>query len=130
MSATQGYLAAGGNVDSIDSHKEQVLQTVPKWFGGPAFPTLNPNKIFQVEWALGQWHPGRVALGVQGSYAALKPLIAEYGRDSIGVYFPFPRPLSAPAAGDSGESALMVMEFTRAGLASAAARIARTGVPP
>ena len=130
LGTAQAYLAGGGDLATLDSHKAQVLRTAPQWFGGPAFPTLNPNKIFQVEWVLGQWHPGRIALGVQGSYAALKPLIAEYGPDSSGVYFPFPRPLAAPPAGDSGESALMVMEFTPAGLASVAARVARPGGPP
>ena len=123
LGAAQTYLAGGGNLDTLNSHREQVLRTLPQWFGGSAFPTLNPNKMFQVQWALGQWHPGRIALGVQGSYAALQPLIAEYSPDSTGVYFPFPRPQASPPADDSGESALMVMEFTRAGLASAAAAL-------
>ena len=76
LGAAQTYLAGGGNLDTLNSHREQVLRTLPQWFGGSAFPTLNPNKMFQVQWALGQWHPGRIALGVQGSYAALQPLIA------------------------------------------------------
>ena len=32
----------------------------------------------QVQWALGQWHPGRVAIGVEGSYEALQPLIVRH----------------------------------------------------
>jgi hypothetical protein len=89
--------------------------------------------MFQVQWALGELHPGRVDIGVEGSAEALRPLIAQYGPDSTGIYFPFPRRLAArPAAKESQDSApaLMVMEFTRAGLARAAARIAWRGVPP
>jgi hypothetical protein len=134
LGAAEGYLVGGGDLETLDAHKQQVLSAAPRWFGGPAFPTLNPNRMFQVQWALGRWHPGRVAIGVEGSYEALQPLIEQYGADSTGIYFPFPRKLSAPSpsqqSSDNGVPALMVMEFTRAGLASAAARVARPGVPP
>jgi hypothetical protein len=133
LGAAEAYLAGGGNVAALDSHKRQVLSAAPRWFGGPGFPSLNPNKMFQVQWALGQWHPGLVAIGVEGSREALGPLIAQYGPDSTATYFPFPRKLAAmPPAERSGDSApaLMVMEFTRAELARAAARVARPGVPP
>ena len=134
LGAAERYVAGGGDLATLDAHKPQVLSTAPRWFGGPAFPTLNPNRMFQVQWALGQWHPGRVAIGVEGSYEALQPLIAQYGPDSTGIYFPFPRKLAAPSpsepSGDTGVPALMVMEFTREGLAKAAARVARPSVPP
>jgi hypothetical protein len=75
-----------------------------------------------------------VAIGVEGSFEALQPLIARYGPDSTGIYFPFPRKLAAPSSseppGDIGVPALMVMEFTPERLAKAAARLARPGVPP
>jgi hypothetical protein len=134
LGAAERYVAGGGDLATLDAHKPQVLSTAPRWFGGPAFPTLNPNRMFQVQWALGQWHPGRVAIGVEGSYEALQPLIAQYGPDSTGIYFPFPRKLAAPSpsepSGDTGVPALMVMEFTREGLAKAEARVARPSVPP
>ncbi len=134
LGAADKYLAGGGKPETLNAQKPQVVSTAPRWFGGPGFPTLNPNKMFQVQWALGQWHPGRVAIGVEGSDEALQPLIAQYGPDSTGVYFPFPRKLAAPSpaepSGDTGVPALMVMEFTPAGLAKAAARVARPGVPP
>ena len=79
LGAAEKYLAGGGDLETLDAHKLQVLSTAPRWFGGPGFPTLNPNRMFQVQWALGQWHPGRVAIGVEGSYEALQPLIAQYG---------------------------------------------------
>jgi hypothetical protein len=134
LGAAEKYLAGGGDPATLDAHKQQALSTAPRWFGGTGFPTLNPNRMFQVQWALGQWHPGRVAIGVEGSYQALQPLIAQYGPDSASVYFPFPRKLAALSpskpSGDTGVAALMVMEFTREGLAKAAARVARPGVPP
>jgi hypothetical protein len=134
LGAADKYLAGGGKPETLNTQKPQLVSTAPRWFGGPGFPTLNPNKMFQVQWALGQWHPGRVAIGVEGSFEALQPLIARYGPDSTGIYFPFPRKLAAPSSsepsGDTGVPALMVMEFTPEGLAKAAARVARPGVPP
>jgi hypothetical protein len=133
LDAAEAYLAGGGKPETLDAHKQQLLSAGPQWFGGSGFPTLNPNKMFQVQWALGQWHPGLVAIGVEGSYEALRPLIAEYGADSTGIYFPFPRKLATAQSATRFEDsvpALMVMEFTPAGLARAAARIARPGVPP
>ena len=133
LRAAQAYLAGGGTPEKLDSDKTQVLSDAPRWFGGNAFPGVSPNPMFQVQWALGELHPGRVDIGVEGSAEALRPLIAQYGPDSTGIYFPFPRRLAArPAAKESQDSApaLMVMEFTRAGLARAAARIAWRGVPP
>jgi hypothetical protein len=134
LKAAQGYLAGGGNLDSLMSQKDQALRLVPlDWFGGPAFPAVSPNKIFQVQWALGQWHPGRVAIGVEGSYEALQPLISQYGPDSIDIHCPFPQRLAAPppaTRADDSAPALMVMEFTSGGLASAAARVASSRVPP
>jgi hypothetical protein len=134
LGAADKYLAGGGKPETLNAQKPQLVSTAPRWFGGPGFPTLNPNKMFQVQWALGQWHPGRVAIGVEGSFEALQPLIARYGPDSTGIYFPFPRKLAAPSSsepsGDTGVPALMVMEFTPEGLAKAAARVARPGVPP
>jgi len=133
LGAAQKYLADGGNPETLDAHKRQVASTSPRWFGGPAFPTLNPNRMFQVQWALGRWHPGLVAVGVEGSYEALQPLIGQYGPDSTGIYFPFPQKLTVPPPTKRTEDsapALMVMEFTPAGLASAAARVARPVVPP
>ena len=98
LGAAQNYLAGGGDLATLDSHKQQVVSAGTRWFGGSGFPTLNPNKMFLVQWALGQWHPGLVAIGVEGSYEALQPLIAQYGSDSTAVYFPFPRKLAATAA--------------------------------
>ncbi len=134
LRAGHKYLAAGGKPAALLADPRRALALEPvDWFGGPAFPALSPNKIFQVAWALGQWHQGKIAIGVQGSYEAVKPLIDEYGPDSSAIYFPFPHPLRSPPAADgSDEAPLMVMEFTPEGLARAAAAtaIARTGASP
>src|SRR5581483_1729108 len=134
LRAAHEYLAAGGDLDGLQSQPERALRLEPvDWFGGPAFPALSPNRAFQVAWALGQWHKGRIAVGVQGAYEAVKPLIDRYGRDSSAIYFPFPQTLGSPPAGGFGEAPLMVMEFTPAGLARAAAAtgaIARPAARP
>lgn len=124
LGAAEKYLAGGGDLSSLDAHKKEIVSTAPRWFGGAAFPTLNPNRIFQVQWALGHLHPDRVAIGVEGTYEAVQPLIAQYGPDSAAIYFPFPQKLAIPPAQPSngvGAPDLMVMEFTPAGLARAAA---------
>jgi len=134
LSIAERYLAGGGDLDALNDRKYELLESAPRWFGGPAFPKLNPNRMFQVQWMLGRWHPGFAAVGVEGSYEALRPLIVRYGADAATVYFPFPQKLDTPSperspVGD-GAPALMVMEFTPAALANAAARVARPAVPP
>jgi hypothetical protein len=92
---------------------------------GRSISDFDLYRIASQKWQDMDLRVGYLDQEVQGSYAALQPLIAEYSPDSTGVYFPFPRPQASPPAEDSGKSALMVMEFNRAGLASAAARVAR-----
>ena len=124
LGAAEKYLAGGGALSSLDAHKKEIVSTAPRWFGGVAFPTLNPNRIFQVQWALGHLHPDRVAIGVEGTYEAVQPLIEQYGPASAAIYFPFPQKLALPPAQPSnggGAPALMVMEFTPAALVRAAA---------
>jgi hypothetical protein len=134
LGIAERYLAGGGDLDALNDRKYELLDSAPRWFGGPAFPRLNPNRMFQVQWTLGRWHPGLVAVGVEGSYETLRPLIAQYGPDSASVYFPFPQKLDTPAPEKPPDRAdapaLMVMEFTPAALASAAARVAPPAVPP
>jgi hypothetical protein len=61
----------------------------------------------------------RVALGVQGSYAALEPIIDKYRSYAAAVYFPYPQKLSAtPPQGD--DPALMILAFDIDQLALAA----------
>jgi hypothetical protein len=75
------------------------------------------------------WQPHRVAIGVKGSYPALKPIIDKYRPYATAIYFPYPRPLSAtPPQGDT--PALMTMVFEIDQLARAAHAAPSFALPP
>jgi hypothetical protein len=70
---------------------------------------------------LGPWPGDRFAIGIVGSYSAIKPLIDHYGADADTIYFPYPDKLTtAIRTGVTPEIFLMV--FRREGLARAAGR--------
>ena len=68
-----------------------------------------------------------IEVGIEGSYAALKPIIDRYGAQTSAIYFPYPSRLTQPAASLTNDAAMMVMEFDRTGLARAAAAAATGG---
>ena len=69
-----------------------------------------------------------IAVGVTGSYEALKPTIERYRGLARGVYYPYPAKLSESPRGNLFLR-LLVMDFDRAGLAKAA-QAARQAAPP
>ena len=60
-----------------------------------------------------------MAVGVTGSYEALKPTIERYRGFAREIYFPYPSKLSEPPRGNTFMR-LLVMDFSRDGLAKAA----------
>jgi hypothetical protein len=114
------YLDRGGDLASLTPQHAQQLGLLPDgWFGGPLAGAVNSNPIFHADLVLGPAERGRIAVGVEGSYDALEPVVRTYAADASQVYFPYPLPLS-PASAPRGP-AMMVMTFDRAGLARAAA---------
>ena len=69
---------------------------------------------------LGPWNGNRVALGVVGSYEALRPLIEKYKDAAAQVFFPFPKPFNEPPQGETFMR-LLVMVFDQRVLTSATA---------
>lgn len=97
----------------------------PDWVGGPAVTAVYNPGIFLDNLLLGPWGQGFVAVGIEASYPAVKPLIENYGPDASIVYFPFPQRFSAPPPKSAERNpALMMMVFSRDGLAHAAERAA------
>jgi hypothetical protein len=94
-----------------------------EWFGGAFLSTGDSNPIFHAGMVLGPAQPDQIAVGIEGWYDALEPVIRSYSADASRIYFPYPVPLS-PASARPG-SAMMVMTFDRAGLAHAAAAAMR-----
>jgi hypothetical protein len=99
------------------------------WFGGEPFPSHDRigNPLFHLESILSASKNDAIEVGIEGSYAALKPIIDRYGAQASAIYFPYPRRLMQPTATLTNGAAMMVMEFNRTGLARAAAA-ATTGV--
>ena len=64
-----------------------------------------------------------IAVGIEGWYDALQPIIRSYGVYATRIYFPYPAPLLVGSAPQG--PAMMAMTFNRAGLARSAASIRR-----
>jgi hypothetical protein len=118
--AAQRYLAKGGDPASLNPEQAQKLGLLPDdWFGGALFSTTNTSSLFHSKLILEPSPPGGIAVGVEGWYDALEPIIRTYGADATRIYFPYPVPFSL--ASMPREPAMMVMTFGRAGLEGAAA---------
>jgi hypothetical protein len=125
------YLAGGGDPASLSPELAQKLGLLPQgWFGGTLLSTADSNPIFHFEVVLGPAHPSGIAVGLEGWYDALEPIIRTYSVDATRIYFPYPTPL-APASMPHGramreDSEMMVMTFDRASLGRAAASATRS----
>ena len=107
LEAAHRYLAAGQNLAALTPmHAQQMGLIPPGWVDDPDVRTN--NGLY-----LGPWPNGRVAVGLVGSYEALKPLIDQYRSRASAILFPFPRPLADPPQGDTFMR-LIVFVFDRA----------------
>jgi hypothetical protein len=121
------YLSQGRNPADLTPQVVQALDLVPlEWFGGEPFPNHDHvgNPIFHLESILRPTKNNSIEVGLEGSYAALEPIIDRYGTQASAIYFPYPSRLTPPKARLSNDAAMMVMEFDHPGLARAAAEAA------
>jgi hypothetical protein len=129
LTGAERYLSQGRNPAELTPQAAETLGLVPlDWFGGEPFPSHDHvgNPIFHIESILSGSRGGGIAVGIEGSYAALKPTIDRYSPQASAIYFPYPSRL-APKASLTGGAAMLVMEFERTGLARAAAAAATGG---
>ena len=120
--AAHNYLARGGDPDSLNPENAAKLGLLPDgWFGGAIFARANPNSAFHARVVLGPSSSDRIAVGLEGWYDSLEPIIRRYGKNASQIYFPYPAVLSRTSAPDG--PAMMVMTFERTGLESAVAAI-------
>jgi hypothetical protein len=119
--STQRYLAQGGDPVSLSPERAQHLGLLPQdWFGGAAFTATDANPhYFNFKVVLGPSQDGRIAVGIEGLYDTLQPIIGTYGIDASKIYFPYPVPFSSASV--PHKPAMMVMTFDRAGLERAVA---------
>jgi hypothetical protein len=124
--AANKYLQRTGSLDGLTPPVADNLGLIPAgWLVGPPIPPYYWSQGSELRrdkglW-LGPWSDGQASIGLEGSYAALKPLIDKYRDAASEIYFPYPDQLSATSPKDG--SALLVIVFDRAQLSRAAAQI-------
>ncbi len=92
----QRYLDMGGELASLSPGRAQQLGLLPQgWFGGALPGAGDSNPIFHSSIVLGPAQPDGTAVGIEGSYDALEPIIQSYRADATRIYFPYPTPLVA-----------------------------------
>jgi hypothetical protein len=135
ISAADQYLARGGNLTKLDIPAIQAAGLFPAdWKFDP-----KPDGYRDI-WA-GRLN-GKLALGVIGSAAGLRPTLDRYGAEAEKIYLPYPREWSpgarrqgvfdaflaptvwSPTSGGGDSLQLMVMEFDPARLHQLAMRVA------
>ncbi len=115
--AANTYLANGGSLAQLSPRHAEALGLLAPHSTNDA-DVRTGNGLY-----LGPLGDGLIGVGVVGSYAALRPLIAKYRADAARIYFPYPHDLTDPPRGDVFMRQ-MVIAFDRAGLARAAAEAA------
>ncbi len=118
--AAYRYVASGRPLRELSPLVAQQADLLPmNWVGGPLVRSSQTPGLLLDGLMLGPAGRYRVAVGVQGSYAALKPLIDRYRPFATAINFPYPHPLTAnQPQGDS--PALMTIVFDVDQLARAA----------
>jgi hypothetical protein len=133
VAAAYGYLASGKRLPDLSPLAAQRAGLLPpNWVGGPLLRSAQVPGVMLDGLMLAPGQSHRVALGVQGSYAALKPIIDKYRPYAAAIYFPYPRKLSAtPPQGDAPALMTMVFEVDQlARAAHAAPSLALPGAAP
>ena len=115
IAAANRYLAEGRDLAALNVKVAEQLGLIPSGWARAATAVA-----FNALW-LGQWEDTGVSVGITGSYAALKPVIAKYHDDAERIYFPFPTEFHDAAKVPTGAHVIMLI-FDRAGLARAAAK--------
>ncbi len=96
---------------------------VPEWLAGTAFdPRPSPDARMAYDIWLGRAGSAYLGIGVTGTYEALQPIITNYSRDAIQVFFPAPDVLAVGAK--HKDRGLLLMVFDHDGLARAATHAA------
>ena len=130
LAAAYGFVTSGRSLSELSPLAVQQAGLLPpNWVGGPLLRSSPTPGLMLDGLMVAPSQPHRVALGVRGSYAALKPIIDKYRPYAAAIYFPYPRALSAtPPQGDA--PALMTMVFDVDQLARAAHAAASLALPP
>jgi hypothetical protein len=124
--AANTYLKRNGALAGLSPPVADSLGLLPAgWLVGPRLPPYYWSQGAELRldkglW-LGPWRDGQVSVGLEGSYAAVKPLIEKYRSAAGQIYFPYPEQLSGSSEKDG--SGLLVIVFDRGQLSRAALQI-------
>jgi len=124
--AANTYLQRNGALAGLSPPVADSMGLLPTgWLVGPPLPPYYWSQGVELRldkglW-LGPWRDGEVSVGLEGSYAAIKPLIEKYRSAASQIYFPYPDQLSETSQKDG--SGLLVIVFDRAQLSRAALQI-------
>jgi len=115
LRAANEYIATAHPLSALAPRAVQDLGLLPpNWVKDQEVRTRNGM------W-LGPWNDGRISVGIDGSFAALEPLIRKYQPYAHAVYFPYPRQLGTDGRIDNSAIRLLIMVFDREALAAAMA---------
>ena len=129
--AAQRYLEGGGDLTLLSPEHAQQLGLLPQgWFGGTFLSSGDSNPAFHSGVVLRAAGANGIAVGVEGWYDALRPIMRRYGTYATRIYFPYPAPLSSvatpPGLATRETPAILVLTFDRTSMDRAAA-FARLG---
>ena len=120
--AASKYVDGGLPLAKLDPHEAQRLNllTLPDNKPRPQ----SPRSLWQNLW-LGS-RDGLTDVGIFGSYPDLNFLINEYREDAVGIFFPFPKPISKRRQRGNG---MLLITFTPQGIQRAAKKVKNAEVP-
>ncbi len=132
--AADRYLSEGNrlaDLTPLEAQRRGLLSD--SWITGPTAAGwsivdnlfTDPSGRYRLGAWLGPMGDGHASVGVYGSYAAVVPIIDRYSHNSVRDYFPYPHTLadSAAATDRNKMHGLMVIEFDREQLGTAAAHL-------
>jgi hypothetical protein len=121
LTAAYGYVKGGRKFADLSPLAAQEAGLLPSnWVGGPLVRSAQTPGSLLDGLMLAPWRSHRVALGVEGSYPALEPIIGKYRSYAAAAYFPYPRKLSVTTLTRGDDPGLMVLVFDVDQLARAA----------
>ena len=88
----QRYISQDRNPADLTPQVVQALDLVPlEWFGGEPFPSHDHvgNPIFHLESILRATKNNSIEIGLEGSFAALKPIIDRYAAQAWLLWLDF-----------------------------------------
>ncbi len=139
ITGSEEYLSRGGKLYSLSVRGAEEAGLIPRdQLVGPPILTApgvqdysnqNRDPHFSDGVWIGPTPDGRVAVGEEAWYSATTPLLEKLRGVSSRIYFPYPTELGRAAPGRKAQEGWLVLTFTRAQLAQAAALLSTSASP-